>query len=166
MLKKNVIIISSLIILLTTFFLIKPSYKSFWEQNSKVENDGYVGYLIIEKINMNLGFYEIDDSRNNVNENIQVLSNSKKGSLFIAAHSGVGKVAYFNDLARLKLNDILKIKYFHNEYDYLVTDIYLELKDGDINVVKDKDESILILTTCSQIKKGYQLVIKAVLIEE
>lgn len=131
-------------------------------ETNNVTSD-YIGYLIIPKIDMNLGFYDIKDYRNTVEKNIEILPGSEEGRLFIAGHSGVGEKAYFNDLANLKIDDIAIIKYNNIDYNYVITDIHKEIKDGDIKVEQKTKEKILILTTCDQRKKGYQLVIKAVL---
>lgn len=157
-LKKS-IILSSLCLIL---FLCQ-SHLYVEKKLTSNENNDFIGYLVIPKISMNLGFYDVDDERNDVNKNIEVLSKSKEGSLFIAGHSGVGKVAYFNDLAKLKINDEIIVIYKKEEYKYIVQDIYKEVKDGNIRIKTETNEKFLVLTTCDQINKGYQLVIKAIL---
>ena len=124
---------------------------------------GFIGYLVIDKIDMQLGFYDLNDARNNVDQNIEVLKKSQEGRLFIAGHSGVGKVSFFNDLRYLTKDDEIKIIYQDQIYYYKITNIYKEIKDGDIKVKQKDTEKILILTTCDQINKAYQLIIKAFL---
>ncbi len=167
---KNIFLNILFISLIILFIIIinntnKDSYKKIDTNTIEYNNTfGYIGYLIIDKINMRLGFYDLNDARNNVNQNIEVLPSSTEGRLFIAGHSGIGKVSFFNDLRYLKKDDEIKIVYQNNIYKYKVTNIYKEIKDGNINVkIKDK-EKVLVLTTCDQITKGYQLIIKAILI--
>ena len=81
--------------------------------------------------------------------------------LFIAAHSGTGKIAYFNRLNELKKGDKV-ILIFHNKtITYIVKDIWEENKNGYINVKKDTKNQ-LVLTTCSPNKKNKQLIINCI----
>ena len=163
--KKIIFILIIIISILIIIFIPKDNnYKEININNIEYNTYDYLGYLVIDKIKMNLGFYDINDPRNNVDQNIEVLKSSKEGRLFIAGHSGVGKVSFFNNLRYLRKKDIIKIIYKDNIYTYQVTDIYKEIKDGSINVKIKNKEKVLVLTTCDQINKGYQLIIKAVLI--
>lgn len=159
-----VFLLISLIYLISLSSQDKNEVLSIGQMNYQDHTD-YIGYLIIPKIKMQLGFYEPNNPKNNVNQNIEVLKNSQEGRLFIAGHSGVGKVSFFNDLRYLTLNDEINIIYQNKTYSYLITDIYKEIKDGDISVKIKDEEKVLVLTTCDQITKGYQLIIKAILIE-
>ena len=81
------------------------------EEQEEVEDlEHYIGYLEIPKINFNRGFYSKNSEFNNVELNIQVLSNSsypdtKNGNLIIAAHSGDAYNSYFTDLKYLSIDD-------------------------------------------------------------
>lgn len=160
----------ALIILVIIFFQVLyflQSSNTFYLSTSSppmYDELDVIGYLEIPKINMKLPFYAMDDSRNDVNQNIEVLASSKEGRLVIAGHSGVGKVSFFNDLKDLNLGDVVYIFYGEEQYIYHVQDIYREIKNGYIHINEAKNEEILILTTCDQINKGYQLIIKAVLV--
>jgi len=114
---------------------------------------------------MKLEFYNFGDSLNDVNQNIEVLTGSimpdKEGVLILAGHSGVGKIAYFNDLDQLEENDEIIIIYENKEYKYKVDLIYNEIKDGNIKVVKKKNHKYLYLTTCNKYFSNKQLVIRA-----
>ena len=62
-----------------------------------------IGRLIIEKIKLDQALYDINSPNNNVEENVTILKGSSlptnnKGIIFLAAHSGTGDIAYFNDL--------------------------------------------------------------------
>ncbi len=164
MLRKSIIIL--LLLIVASLGVTKDNNEEIIENVgiSETVKNPYIGYLVIDKIKMKLGFYDLDNSRNNVDYNIEVLKQSKEGRLIIAGHSGTGKVSFFNDLIFLKKGDEIKIIYQDKEYKYQVTDIYKEIKDGDINIKQNPQEKILILTTCDQIERGKQLVIKAILI--
>ena len=128
-----------------------------------VEESDEIGRLIIDKINLNRPLYNINDSRNNIEENVTILKESimpdKDNSIvFIAAHSGTGDVTYFNDLDKLTINDEIILIYKNNKYKYIVTDITENKKNGYININKEISNQ-LILTTCSPNRNKYQLII-------
>ena len=119
----------------------------------------YKGYLIIDKIKMNLGFYNIGDERNNLSNNIKLVLD-KDGAIILAGYSG--RNGAFNNLVLLKLKDEIIIKKYNVESKYKIKEIYFEKKDGHIKISKKKDENIIVLTTDSPGKNGYQLIIKGV----
>ena len=138
-------------------------------QVEKVVNKGadtkeeYLGILIIPKIKLEEGFYNIDSRNNNVSNSVTILKESimpdKDNSIvYLAAHSGVGPLAYFKDLNKLTNNDILKLRYHQHDYSYIITDIYEMPKNGEISVNRNIHENYLILTTCSN-NKNMQLII-------
>ena len=123
-------------------------------------------YLIIEKINLKQQFYNINDENNTIEKNIEILKESimpdqDNSIVFIAAHSGEGEIAYFNNLIDLDINDELILYYNNYYYKYNIIEIYEESKYGYIDVDKYK-ENQLILTTCHPYKKNKQLVINAI----
>lgn len=132
--------------------------------SSPQHKDEAIGYLQIPKIKMNLPFYSIHDKRNNVDQNIEVLSSSKEGRLVIAGHSGVGKVSFFNPLVKLEEEDKIYIIYKEQKYTYKVVEKYKEKKTGYIHIKENKNEKCLILTTCDQVNKEEQLIIRAILV--
>ena len=81
--------------------------------------------------------------------------------IFIAAHSGEGKIAYFNELNKLKIDDKVIIKINNKKYTYLVKEMWEEKKNGFINVNKEP-ENQLILTTCSPFNKNKQLIVSCI----
>ena len=125
-----------------------------------------IGRIKIEKLNMNKPLYKMESNKNNVEENITILNGStypdiEQSTLFIAAHSGEGRIAYFKDLDQLKENDDIKIEYQGKEYIYQVTDIYEQPKNGYINGRIEKKRQ-LILTTCCPNKDNCQLIINCI----
>ena len=77
---------------------------------STKENDKIVGTLTINKINLSKDIYDIDNTHNNVDENVTVL-NDDINLIVLAAHSGPGYIAFFDDLDKLELNDIIKLNF-------------------------------------------------------
>ena len=65
--------------------------------------DEYIGTLIIDKINLNRGFYSINSKYNNVDHNIMVVETSNmpnitNGNLILASHSGSSSISFFKNL--------------------------------------------------------------------
>lgn len=125
-----------------------------------------IGYLEIKKLNINQPLYSPDSKHNNVEENITILNYSEhpkieNSIMFIAAHSGTGKIAYFEELDNLIINDEVTLYYDNQQYNYVVKNIWDQIKNGSISVTKENTKQ-LVLTTCSPTKKNYQLIINCV----
>ena len=110
--------------------------------------------------------YDIDNPKNNIEENIEILKESifppnKNSIMFLAAHSGTSNVSYFNNLNKLKINDTIEITINKKTYTYYIKEIYKQKKNGYININKNK-ENQLILTTCDPTNNKYQLIINSI----
>lgn len=132
--------------------------------------DTSIGTLTINKINLSKKLYSINDPLNNIEKNITILNYSNEPSkdnsiIFIAAHSGTGKLAFFKDLNKLETNDTIELTYKNKLYIYQVKDIWEIKKTGNISVEKEEINQ-LILTTCSPTKDNYQLIINSILIKK
>ena len=117
--------------------------------------DEYIGTLIIDKIDLNRGFYSIDSKYNNVDQNIMVVETSNmpnitNGNLILASHSGSSSISFFKKLYLLELNDTAKVKYKNRTYNYKLVNIYTDKKDGDVVVSRDANSTILTLITCTK----------------
>lgn len=118
------------------------------------DENGYIGYLEIPKINLNKGFLAKDNKDNDVEKNIYVSPTSNypdtdKGNLIIAAHSGTGWKAFFNDLYKLNTNDYAYVVYKEKKYVYKIDKIYKQQKTGKIAIYRDYDRKTLTLVTCT-----------------
>lgn len=178
--KKIIIICLALIIYILLCNIIYNKYSSGENKIStsiKVLNpkkitktiikDNSIGSLKINKISLNKKLYPIDSKENNIEKNITILPGSiepyKKDSIiFIAAHSGTGKKAYFKELNKLKEKDIIILEYKNIRYTYSIKNIWETKKIGTISVPKE-NKNQLILTTCSMHDKNKQLIINSVL---
>ena len=128
-----------------------------------------IGNLLINKINVNEELYDINSSNNTVSKHVSIMKEStypdQSNSLMIlAAHSGEGKVAYFEELDKLKKDDEIVLIFKGEKYLYQVKDIWEEKKNGYINFNRENNKQ-LVLTTCSPKHEGYQLVINSILKE-
>lgn len=134
--------------------------------NKKEENDNIIGYIKIEKLNINEKLYKINSSENNVDKHVTILKESvlpdKENSIvFIAAHSGTGDIAYFKDLDKLKIRDNIILNINKKNYTYTVKEMWEDPKNGYININKEKEKQ-LILTTCSPNNSKKQLIVNCI----
>ena len=132
--------------------------------NSTINNyKEYIMYIEIPKIKLYKGLYNIDNKKNNVKYNIEILKKSSmpniiNSNLILAAHSGNGHLAYFKDLYKLKIEDMIYLNYNKKNYTYTIVDIYELDKVGNISINRNIHDNYLILTTCSN-NKNKQLVV-------
>lgn len=118
------------------------------------ETESYIGYLDIPKINLKKGFLNINSKDNDVEKNVYVSPTSSypdkdKGNLIIAAHSGTGWKAFFNDLYKLNTGDCAYITYNNKKYSYKINKIYKQEKTGKIAIYRDYEKTTLTLVTCT-----------------
>ena len=127
------------------------------------EANNYLGIISIPKINLEQGFYGIDNPMNNVDKNIELISNSnmpdvENGTLILAAHSGNDRVSYFNKLYKLNIDDEIEIIYNKSKYLYKLIDIYEVEKTGSITLHDINNITSLVLVTCSNFNDNLQVV--------
>jgi LPXTG-site transpeptidase (sortase) family protein len=123
------------------------------EELGEVTNE-YIGYLTIPKINLKKGFLDMRSELNNIEQNITVIEGSsypdkEKGNLIIAAHSGSGWKAFFNDLYKLTTGDKAEVSYKGKKYTYKIVNIYKQEKTGKIAIYRNYDKTTLTLITCT-----------------
>lgn len=123
----------------------------------------YVGNISIPKIDLKRGFVSKDSKYNNVNRNIYIVPESdypdKEGGNFIlAAHSGTSSISFFKNLYKLSIGDKVDVTYNNKNYTYIITNIYTDLKDGDVAIKRDKSKTTLTLITCTKGDKTTQTI--------
>jgi LPXTG-site transpeptidase (sortase) family protein len=176
MLKKNLLklifsflVIIFIILTITTIYNIKQNNNNL-ELSIIVKNinnkETPIGKLIIKNINLKQNLYSINSEENTIEKNVEILKESiypdKDNSLMIlAAHSGTGEIAYFEELDKLNINDEIILIYKNKKYTYIIKEIWEEKKNGYININKENKKQ-LILTTCSPNKYNYQLIINCI----
>ena len=125
--------------------------------------EGYLGRLMIPKINFNRGFYKIDSKYNDVNINIQVMKGSSypdvaRGNFIIAGHSGNVWYSFFKNLYKLKIGNVAYVTYKNEKYTYKLVDIYEVKKTGTVTVKRKKSKSVMTLITCTKNSKTMQTI--------
>lgn len=160
--------LKKILLILVIGIMILPITSETKEQKSKKEitNEERIGTIIINKISLKEDLYKIESPENNIEKHVTILKesvfpNHNNSIIFLAAHSGTGKIAYFEKLNQLKTNDEVILLLKKKEYKYIVKDIWEEPKNGYINVNKENLNQ-LILTTCSPTNRNKQLIINCI----
>lgn len=163
------LIIKTLIIILLTTTTTNNNNNNEIKTNKTVQNTEIIGNIIIDKININKPLYNINNNKNNIEENIEVLKESilppnNNSIIFLAAHSGTSNISYFNELDKLNIKDEILLTIHNKNYIYIIKDIYTQKKNGYININKEKNNQ-LILTTCDPNNNKNQLIINSIIKE-
>lgn len=143
------------------------------EQEKKKEtttpNINYIAVIKIPKIGLEKGLASKGSYWNNVNRNIEILSESDmpdvdKGNVILASHSGNSSISYFRKLNKLQNDDIVSIVYNGKEYKYKVVNSYEIEKNGYAHIVRNAEKSTLTLITCKH-NTDKQIVVICELVE-
>lgn len=173
--KKCFYLCSLILIIFITLCIISTDPKSnfittSYNKTSTTPIELPIAKIIIPKIKLDNSIYNINSSLNTVEKNVMILSdsvlpNNNESIIFLAAHSGNGEIAYFNDLDKLNINDIVIFQYKDYNYFYSIISKYEIDKDGDIELNKTSSNQ-LVLTTCSTSNMNKQLLINSNLIKK
>ena len=147
-----------------TFFQQKFDFDQESSLKKEETSSQYIAILEIPKIHLQKGLFSIDDSRNHIDFNIKILEESdmpniKNGHLLLAGHSGIGDHAYFNQLNKLQIGDVIFIHYQGIQYQYTIQTIYEIEKTGILNLKEEYNNTITIITCKMNTNK--QLVVNA-----
>lgn len=162
------LIVAIVFLTIPTTLKVSPTIPTEKQQKTVQKSNlkDQIGELKIKKINLQEPLFSMDSQENTIEKHITILKDSifpqhKNSIMFIAAHSGTGKIAYFEELDQLNPNDTIILTLENKKYFYQVKNIWEEKKNGYINVNKE-NKNQLILTTCSPNHPGYQLVINCI----
>ena len=139
------------------------------QEEKKVEVN-YIAVIKIPKIGLEKGLASKDSYYNNVNRNIQILTESdmpdkEKGNVILAGHSGNSSVSYFRKLNKLQNNDEVIISYKGKDYVYRMVNSYEIEKNGYAHILRNAEKTTLTLITCKH-NTNKQLIVICELIEE
>lgn len=143
------------------------------EQKEKKETTtptiNYIAVIKIPKIGLEKGLASKGSYWNNVNRNIEILSESdmpdvENGNVILAGHSGNSGVSYFRKLNKLQNDDTVSIVYNGKEYKYKMVNSYEIEKNGYAHIVRNAEKSTLTLITCKH-NTNKQIVVICELVE-
>ncbi len=133
--------------------------------------DTYDAILSIPQIHLKKGIYQKEDQRNNISKNVTIHPNStypteESSNVILMAHSGSGKLAFFNDLDQLNTDSLIEFYYQNTKYVYQIDHYYQIIKNGYATIDRDFHKKTITLITCSQKDKTKQFVYIGYLIDE
>lgn len=128
------------------------------------------GILTIPSLQLKKEIYPFQHPNNTVQYGIELLKetisqNSKNNFIVLAAHSGNGPHAYFNELEKLMKHDVITFQYQNQELEYQFFQKELVDKIGVIDI-NHYQESFLVLITCSKKYANKQEVYYAKLVKK
>lgn len=113
-------------------------------------------YLSIPKISFKKSIYKIGDIENNVDKNIELIKDDYN-NIIIAGHSGIGEIAYFNDLDKLSIGDLIYFNYDGILRIYELNLIYEIIKNGYFKI-ENYSVPVINLITCKKDSDKIQIV--------
>lgn len=148
------------------FFISLVIALIFLNINQNKFNEDTYAILKIPAIKLEEKIYHKNSKFNNLNYGLYFLPEStdiedEEANLIIASHSGNSKISYFKDLENLQINDEIKIVYKKEIYIFRIINIYLEKKDGLININRYNTKT-LSLVTCKKNTPDLHYVISAI----
>lgn len=115
--------------------------------NSNIKLDDYYMIINIPKINLYKDINKIDSIYNDVNLGIELLHEEEK-LIVLASHRGNSYIAYFNNLYKLNMNDVVRLCANKKWREYKVIDKYYIEKNGKARIKRNKGKNTLALITC------------------
>ena len=112
--------------------------------------------LVIPKIAFTKAYFPNDEAKNNLTTGIISIKPLNDVPLLLASHSGDGLHSYFKDLEKLEINDEFYLKENNQEKKYQIIAKKYKEKNGILNL-KSKNKDLVILLTCSKLKKDQQV---------
>lgn len=75
-------------------------------------------------------------------------------------------MSFFRNLNKVNINDRVNVYFNGIKYKYKIIKKYDIEKSGTASVLSSKENKYITLITCNQERKGYQVVVVGILIEE
>lgn len=113
-------------------------------------------YLSIPKINLKRTIYDIGNIANDVNQNIELLKDNPN-NFILAGHNGDTDIAYFKNLDKLEIGDLIYFNYHGTLHIYELKKIYEINKNGYFKV-DNYLIPVITLITCKKYSNNLQLV--------
>ena len=122
--------------------------------NKNKLNYAYIGELFIPKIRLKKGFVSKDSKYNNIEYNVTIANEAdypdvSNGNFILMAHSGNAYISYFDKLYKLQIGDKASVSYNAITYNYVLTNIYTQAKNGMVSIYRNPNKKVLTLITCT-----------------
>jgi len=140
------------------------------ETSSSYREINYTAILEIPSINLKSGVVDNTKNFDSIRYAISVDNSSnypdKNGNFILYAHSGNSNMSFFRNLNKVNINDRINVYFNGIKYKYKIIKKYDIEKSGTASVLSSKENKYITLITCNQERKGYQVVVVGILIEE
>lgn len=140
------------------------------KETSETGSIDYTAVLEIPSINLKKGVVDNTKNFNSIRYAISVDNSSSYpnhyGNFIMYAHSGNSNMSFFRNLNKVNINDSVYVYYNGIKYLYKVIDKHDIEKTGKAVVKSTTSEKYITLITCNQERKGYQVVVEGILVEE
>ena len=130
-------------------------------ESAQLEN-GSIGQLIIEKIDISAPVYETDDEMEAMKKGVAhyKISSAWDGNVGLCAHNGTASYCWFRDLHKLEIGDEVVYKTALGSRIYLVSTVK-EISETDWSMLGRTDDNRLTMTTCIDGKPDKRLCVQA-----
>ena len=130
-------------------------------ESAQLEN-GSIGQLIIEKIDVSAPVYETDDEMEAMRKGVAhyKISSAWDGNVGLCAHNGTASYCWFRDLHKLRVGDEVVYKTALGSRIYLVSTVK-EVSETDWSMLGRTDDNRLTMTTCIDGKPDRRLCVQA-----
>ncbi len=118
---------------------------------------GYNSFIEIPSIELKRGLVNINNSYNNVNDNIETIEKTDN-RIILASHNGNNYNSYFGNLYKMDLGDKIYLYDNGNRYEYIFSDNYEIKKNGYADIYTDNTRKSIVLVTCKEDSSDAQVV--------
>ena len=118
---------------------------------------GYNSFIEIPSIELKRGLVTINNSYNNVNDNIEIIEKTDN-RIILASHNGNNYNSYFGNLYKMDLGDKIYLYENGNKYEYIFSDNYEIKKNGYADIYTDNTRKSIALVTCKEESNDAQVV--------
>ncbi len=131
-------------------------------ESAQLEN-GSIGQLIIEKIDVSAPVYETDDEMEAMRKGVAhyKISSAWDGNVGLCAHNGTASYCWFRDLHKLEAGDEVVYKTALGSRIYRVSTV-TEISETDWSMLGQTDDNRLTMTTCINGRPDRRLCVQAV----
>lgn len=131
-------------------------------ESAQLEN-GSIGQLIIQKIDVSAPVYETDDEMEAMRKGVAhyKISSAWDGNIGLCAHNGTASYCWFHDLNKLEIGDEVVYKTALGSRIYLVSTV-TEISETDWSMLGRTDDNRLTMTTCIDGKPDRRLCVQAI----
>ena len=140
------------------------------KETSSYREINYTAILEIPSINLKSGVVDNTKNFDSIRYAISVDNSSNypdnNGNFILYAHSGNSNMSFFRNLNKVNINDRVNVYFNGIKYKYKIIKKYDIEKSGTASVLSSKENKYITLITCNQERKGYQVVVVGILIEE